>query len=257
MAVTKLQVGDLVVMNGKYSVGEQSRGKIFTVKSAPVVIGGTECVFLEGVSGAYAADGLWKLQPDGRLTETKAEARLFANAFFGKSVELIGRDDEADKDSTGYLFKMGHITFDVFPVYGDGTEHDVLTAEFGVNGLIVGYAVSDMGDISFERWEKKGEGKAGKINIFYTDDRISRIFTADQCVLITAKNDSQMGLDIIGRNVLRGKREEKASFYYAVLSEITKMADDNEDLAIIKAFYEAGELPRYADSSYEGGEQDD
>ena len=73
MAVTKLQVGDLVVMNGKYSVGEQNRGKIFTVKSAPVLIGGTECVFLEGVSGAYAADGLWKLQPDGRLTETKAE----------------------------------------------------------------------------------------------------------------------------------------------------------------------------------------
>ena len=85
---------------------------------------------------------------------TKAEARLFANAFFGKSVELIGRDDEADKDSNGYLFKMGHITFDVYPVYGDGTDLDVLTAAVCINGLTVGYAVSDMGEIVFERFKE-------------------------------------------------------------------------------------------------------
>ena len=195
---------------------------------------------------------------------TKAEARRFACAFFGHSAELVGRVDEADKDSNGYLFKMGHVTFDVYPVYGDGTEHDVLTAEVGINGLTVGEAKSDMGDISFDRWEKenyrlekKGEGKAGKINIFYTDDRLSRIFTADQCVLITATNDPQMGLDIKGRNVFSGKVEEKASFYYALLSEVTKMADENVDFAMIKSFYENGALPRYADGSYEGGENDD
>lgn len=69
----KLNVGDFVVMNGKYHVGEKNRGKIFTVKSAPVLIGGAECVFLEGLVGAYAMDGLWKIQDDGRLTKTQSE----------------------------------------------------------------------------------------------------------------------------------------------------------------------------------------
>ena len=188
---------------------------------------------------------------------TKAEARLFANAVFAKSVELIGRDDEADKDSNGYLFKMGHITFDVFPVYGDGTEHDVLTAEVGVNGLIVGYAVSDMGEISFNRWEKESyrqekKGKAGEINIFYTDGERSQLFNGDQCFLLIAQN-SEGRLKVKGNKVFAGTVEDKQAFFYGLLSEITKSADRYDYLAIIKTLYELGDLPRYA----EGGEKDD
>ena len=57
-----LQMGDLVVMNGKYKVGESNQGKIFKVVSDVQDICGTDCVFLESYRGAYAADGLWKLQ---------------------------------------------------------------------------------------------------------------------------------------------------------------------------------------------------
>lgn len=53
-----LHVGDYVVMNDKYHVGEQNKGRIFMVRSSVQEIGGTPCVFLRNYTGAYAVDGL-------------------------------------------------------------------------------------------------------------------------------------------------------------------------------------------------------
>ncbi|MBQ4269072.1 MAG: hypothetical protein IJB97_05420 [Clostridia bacterium] len=184
---------------------------------------------------------------------TKAEARQFANCFFGNWAALVGRDDEEDKDSNGYLFKMGKVTFDVFPVYGDGTEHDVLTAQVCIDDFIVGTAQSDMGDISFDRYEKnEKKGKAGEINIFYTDGGSSQLFNGDQCFLLIAQN-SEGRLKVEGKKVFAGTVEDKQAFFYGILCEISKSADRYDYLAIIKSLYESGDLPRYA----EGGEQDD
>ena len=53
-----LRPGDVVVMNDKYHVPEENRGREWTVRSEPWSIGGTEVVLLQGRSGGYAVDGL-------------------------------------------------------------------------------------------------------------------------------------------------------------------------------------------------------
>jgi hypothetical protein len=53
-----MKIGSKVVMNDKYYVSENNRDKEFVVRSEPWVIGGEECVLLEGFSGGYAVDGL-------------------------------------------------------------------------------------------------------------------------------------------------------------------------------------------------------
>lgn len=50
--------GDKVVMNDRYAVNEAKRGKVWTVRSEPWNLCGTEVVLLEGMSGGYAVDGL-------------------------------------------------------------------------------------------------------------------------------------------------------------------------------------------------------
>lgn len=57
-----LKVGDKVVMNNKYRVAEQNKGKVFTVRAEPQEVGGTMCVWLENYRGCYAADGLDKVE---------------------------------------------------------------------------------------------------------------------------------------------------------------------------------------------------
>lgn len=53
-----LKPGDKVVMNDRYHVSEENRGKIWTVRSEPWDCCGTMIVKLEGKSGGYAVDGL-------------------------------------------------------------------------------------------------------------------------------------------------------------------------------------------------------
>ena len=53
-----MNIGDRVIMNDKYRVAEANKGKVFTVRSEPWDLCGTECVLLEGYRGGYAVDGL-------------------------------------------------------------------------------------------------------------------------------------------------------------------------------------------------------
>lgn len=53
-----LKPGDIVVMNDKYYVSEENRGKEWEVRSVPWTVCGTTVVLLKGKSGGYAVDGL-------------------------------------------------------------------------------------------------------------------------------------------------------------------------------------------------------
>lgn len=57
-----LKVGDKVVMNDKYRVSEENKGKVWTVCSEPWDCCGTMVVLLKGKSGGYAVDGLTKVE---------------------------------------------------------------------------------------------------------------------------------------------------------------------------------------------------
>lgn len=57
-----LKVGDKVVMNDKYRVNEENKGKVWTVRSEPWDCCGTIVVLLKGKSGGYAVDGLTKVE---------------------------------------------------------------------------------------------------------------------------------------------------------------------------------------------------
>lgn len=57
-----LKVGDKVVMNDKYSVSEENKGKVWEVRSEPWDCCGTMVVLLKGKSGGYAVDGLTKVE---------------------------------------------------------------------------------------------------------------------------------------------------------------------------------------------------
>jgi hypothetical protein len=56
-----LNVGDKVVMNDRYHVLEEHKGKEFVVTAGPQKVGGTMCVWLDGYRGCYAEDGLSKV----------------------------------------------------------------------------------------------------------------------------------------------------------------------------------------------------
>jgi len=53
-----LKPGDKVTMNNKYCVNEKNKGREFIVTAGPQMVYGKECVWLDGYSGCYAADGL-------------------------------------------------------------------------------------------------------------------------------------------------------------------------------------------------------
>lgn len=55
-----LQPGDKVIMNNNYYVSEANKNRIFTVRSHPWNLCGTEVVLLNGIKGGYAVDGLTK-----------------------------------------------------------------------------------------------------------------------------------------------------------------------------------------------------
>ena len=60
--MNKFKVGDKVTMNNKYYVSDKNKGAVFTVRSEPFDLCGTECVMLENYSGGYAVDGLTKAE---------------------------------------------------------------------------------------------------------------------------------------------------------------------------------------------------
>lgn len=66
-----LKPGDKVVMNDRYYVSEENKGKVWTVQSEPWNCCGTMVVKLEGKSGGYAVDGLYLVGLD--LAEPMAE----------------------------------------------------------------------------------------------------------------------------------------------------------------------------------------
>jgi len=53
-----MKIGDRVIMNDRYHVADKNRGVVFTVRSEPWSLCGTEVVLLEGRSGGFAVDGL-------------------------------------------------------------------------------------------------------------------------------------------------------------------------------------------------------
>ena len=53
-----MKIGDKVVMNDKYRVSEEDKGRIWTVRYGPWDCCGTAIVLLEGRSGGYDVDGL-------------------------------------------------------------------------------------------------------------------------------------------------------------------------------------------------------
>ncbi len=53
-----MKIGDKVVMNNKYCVSEENKGKVWIVRSEPWECCGELVVLLEGKSGGYAVDGL-------------------------------------------------------------------------------------------------------------------------------------------------------------------------------------------------------
>lgn len=57
----KLKKGDRVIMNDKYRVSDENKGRVWTVRSDPYSCCGTMVVLLEERTGAYAVDGLDKI----------------------------------------------------------------------------------------------------------------------------------------------------------------------------------------------------
>lgn len=57
-----LKIGDRVVMNDKYHVSKENKGKVWVVRSEPWDCCGSMVVKLEGKSGGYAVDGLDKIE---------------------------------------------------------------------------------------------------------------------------------------------------------------------------------------------------
>lgn len=58
MQYAAVKPGDKVVMNTKYYVSEENKGKIWEVASEPWLCCGTVVVKLKGRAGGYALDGL-------------------------------------------------------------------------------------------------------------------------------------------------------------------------------------------------------
>ena len=59
--MTKLKIGDNVVMNDRYY--DKHQGEVFTIKAGPEMIGRKQCFWLDGYDGAYCADGLDLYKP--------------------------------------------------------------------------------------------------------------------------------------------------------------------------------------------------
>lgn len=56
--MNNLKIGDKVVMNDKYHVSAENKGKVWMVDSEPWECCGTTVVRLEGKAGGYAVNGL-------------------------------------------------------------------------------------------------------------------------------------------------------------------------------------------------------
>lgn len=56
--MANLKIGDKVIMNDKYWVSAENKGKVWTVDSEPWGCCGTNVVKLKGKVGGYAVDGL-------------------------------------------------------------------------------------------------------------------------------------------------------------------------------------------------------
>lgn len=60
--MSNLKIGDKVVMNDKYYVSDENKGKVFTVRSEPWMLCGKEVIKISGKAGGYATDGLAKVE---------------------------------------------------------------------------------------------------------------------------------------------------------------------------------------------------
>ena len=73
-----IKIGDKVIMNDRYCVSNQNKGKVWTVCSEPWRCCGTLVVKLEGISGCYAADGLEVINHDGAEGNTQQHRKADA-----------------------------------------------------------------------------------------------------------------------------------------------------------------------------------
>ena len=88
--MTDIKIGDKVVMNSNYLVGEIHKGRIWTVCSEPWYCYRTLVVKLEGWFGGYAVDGLNLVE---EIEEEKmSEIKLKPCPFCGNRV-LLARDN--------------------------------------------------------------------------------------------------------------------------------------------------------------------
>lgn len=86
-----IEKGDLVIMNGKYSIPIQYQGKLFTVSSDIQEVCGTASVWLDGYTGCYAADGL-----DVICKNNIEDKRYNAIALHNIETGLLVKLDEAN-----------------------------------------------------------------------------------------------------------------------------------------------------------------
>ena len=114
--MSNLKIGDKVTMNNKYYVSDKNRGAIFTVRSEPFDLCGTECVLLENCSGGYATDGLRKVEA------------VKVNIYKDKRDESLTDEEEALvalSIDENYLLKSNLIDIHVLWVIRDALEKQI------------------------------------------------------------------------------------------------------------------------------------
>ena len=112
--MTKLKIGDNVVMNDRYY--DKHQGEVFTIKAGPQMIGRKECFWLDGYDGAYCADGLDLYKPPTNeewfcKLPTEEKAKVFANATYSTAetpLTILWGGKEAEQKKWEMWLKQPH-----------------------------------------------------------------------------------------------------------------------------------------------------
>ena len=108
--MTKLKIGDNVVMNDRYY--DKHQGEVFTIKAGPEMIGRKECFWLDGYDGAYCADGLDLYKPPTNeewfcALPTKDKAKwLYDHYVNAREEEFYGRPEKTLSEYQKWLVSV-------------------------------------------------------------------------------------------------------------------------------------------------------
>ena len=83
----------------------------------------------------------------------------------------------------------------------------------------------------------------------------TKVIEGDSFFVLACKREED-GLHVNGSVCLSGDLTTKASFYYALLSELSKLEDKYPEFIGVRKGYEDGKLPRYADAPNKDGGED-